>query len=232
MTRRAVMKTIEKQYPGSRNLPKITAAMMESIFDAYDAALFGGRIRRHLKETHSTITFKPNARLTAAAGRCGKAGCHYMMETSTKIFQSLDVSDAKKQRTAGIECTSRLECMLITFEHELIHLLFVTGLASPQDNHGHYFKQAAQTMFAHTSIRHDLLIDERQEKIGKIDLAKTKADFRVGQLVTFGKPVKSGEITKLNPKNAMVLVKDSLQPYAPHKTYNVPYPIIHPVTSL
>ena len=221
-TRKEIYNALHKLYKID-DLSGLDDALLNRLFDEYDKRVFGGQLRRHLRDHKATITFKANARLTSTAGRCKRQGCHYTMEMAVTMYQNLNVSSTKIQLNGGISCTTKFDCFLITFEHELVHLLFLMGIFSPDDMHGPAFKRIVKNIFGHTKITHNLLIDD------KIDVRpeRTKADFRAGQLVEFGKKgnVRQGMIVKLNPKKAQIVMRDTKEILV------VPYTFIQPITN-
>lgn len=183
----------------------ITDELLWKMFEAYDSRVFHNRIKDYLKDSLSTLTIRGNARLTNSAGRCAKGtnGCSYLMEFATKIFNQLDMK--KNQYSGGLLCKSRIECLALTFEHELIHLLFAMGLAKPEDNHGKYFKELIGETFLHTETKHNLL----DGNLGiDVDREKTKKDFSIGQIVNFpdkNDSLELGRIIKLGPSFAQLV---------------------------
>lgn len=68
------------------------------------------------------------------------------------VYEALETKDGKS-KSGGIACFRLLDCLLITMEHESLHLLEFLGLA---DFHGHdkNFTRELKNIFGHTSINH------------------------------------------------------------------------------
>ena len=95
---------------------------LRRLFELYDKNFFRGQIQRKLDETNSTLDFTFSTH-TSTAGTCSRKGCKWKINIPIKLFQGLFQNGEKNLLTNGIWCTSKLDCLQLTFEHELIHLL-------------------------------------------------------------------------------------------------------------
>lgn len=109
----------------------------------------------------------------------------------------------------GLKWTTRMECLMSTIEHELIHVLLdvwdCTQDSSSKiySHHGLLFQQVAKAYFGHTDFYHAFDIDGA--------IIKSKEDFTLGQIVNYldDKKVLSpsdGKIIKLNKRTVKLEV--------------------------
>jgi len=161
--------------------------------------------------------------LSRTAGRCAfdphkrRRRCVYTIEISTKILRDAFVRPATYP-VGGLLCRSRLECMQLTLEHEMVHLLMymwqkcndplgnrrtrkpvVDGLVV--GGHGPTFKRLVLNMFGHTATRHGLFtsVEDGEGNVarptGAVQLKH--AGLKVGEsVVVRGKTYR---VLKLNP---------------------------------
>lgn len=193
-TRREILASVPRN-------AKISNELLEYLFQSYDETVFGGRIEEYLRKHHEHITLTGNSHMSHISGRTTEDGHRYSMEFSTQIFDNLKVSKNRPQNTGGIECTSEIECLMITFEHELVHVLMILGFAGPNDNHGPSFQRVLKNIFKHKKIQHNLLDDKQYGR--KFYQGE---DFRHGETVRFhyGNKVLTGEILRLDQDTAAI----------------------------
>jgi len=199
---------------------------LRKLFELYDKNFFRGQIGRKLDATNSTLDFT-FSRHTSTAGTCSRAGCKWKINIPIKLFRGLFRKGEKNLLNNGIWCTSKLDCLQLTFEHELVHLLM--GLYQYENKkpersqsadtftcHGKLFQCMAFLYFGHTDYKHDLFKGEASSKI-------KKEEARVGMRVKFfsnkTQEEYHGRITKINPKMALVLLDGG-------KILKVPYSML------
>jgi len=197
------------------------------LFELYDKNFFRGQIQKKLDETKSTLEFT-FSKHTKTGGTCSRIGCNWKINIPIKLFQGLFQRGEKNLLTNGIWCTSKLDCLQLTFEHELMHLLMqlykyqgrTPAYDQPLDTftgHGKLFQCMVFLYFGHTGYKHDLFGGEASTKKIK------KEDAREGMRVKFfsrrDQEEYHGRITKLNPKTAAVTREDG-------KKWRVPYTML------
>ena len=129
-----------------------------------------------------------NNRCTKTAGFCKwKKRKHseplkIRIELAPRVFfTAITASEGQPLLNSGIVCNNILECLLITYEHELIHALIScfclplgrnntgrgtwTGKTRPGNNHSKTFMSITNNLFGHTQYTHDLFstVSARQE---------------------------------------------------------------------
>lgn len=217
-TRKRVTKHLMKRY---KNNIKLSTQFLQDMFDAYDKLFCGYYIRDTLKEKNSTLKFEVSKRHTSVAGQCAKEGCRYTIRVSAKTFERISFPSADTfYINNGLKCYSLLECLQMTLEHELIHLLIylvpLSGDLSVYSErqrreilapHGELFKCLAHGIFGHTSFHHLL-----RSTLAGVDLDQLKTSFRVGDrvVVFFLDGVKlEGTVQKLLKHTVRVFIDQS-----------------------
>jgi hypothetical protein len=143
---------------GGENLTSIGSGDVAALFRLYDKLFFGGEIIERLKETSSTIKFIVTPDTTGTTSECTvKGGCMYELSISPRVIATLFASNPKGVGTAaGVGCTNRLECLLLIFEHELVHLIMMLWGVGDLPPHGEAYQCLANRFFGHTRFDHDL----------------------------------------------------------------------------
>jgi hypothetical protein len=157
--------------------------------------------------------------LSKTAGRCTydpkrrRHRCIYTIEISRKVLRDAFRAPNVQYPVGGLVCRSRLECMQLTLEHEMVHLLMymwqrcndpakrhtprtvVDGLVL--GGHGRTFKRLVLHMFGHTAIRHGIFSVASVDP-GPGSVRLRHAGLTVGMsVVVQGKKYK---VAKCNPK--------------------------------
>ena len=187
---------------------------LTDLFNIYDATFFAGAFRKFFTQKGDTFRVIPSERLRSVAGKCAydpqksSYACTYWIELAVKVFAQTFSSgqNVQQYRINGLFCHNRLECLQMTLEHEMIHLLMYLWIKcnigsktkSGIGGHGPSFKRLAFNIFGHTETKHSLFegLSDDQPEAPKDD-RPTKAQLRVGQKVQ----IKGEEfvIIKLNP---------------------------------
>lgn len=190
----------------------IDVKFIEEMFEAIDRIHFNGEIEEKLKSTGSTLKFRIG-KGTKTAGVCSWKQCEYTITISKKLFDGLFKKGEESLVTDGLKCYSRNECLLMTLEHEITHMI-MTLYGVHGEHHGSVFQCVNEGLFGHTDFRHNLLLGESDKQL-------KKEDVKVGMRV---KVENLGEVTvlKLNPKTARVKSDAG-------KEYRVSYPFLRSV---
>ena len=105
------------------------------LLELYDEHFFTGAFIRKIRADGEDLDMVPSTTLAKTAGVCRynpsktKRSCLYTIEIGINVLR-----DAFKPGTTptypigGLKCKSRLECMQLTLEHEMIHLLMFVWL--------------------------------------------------------------------------------------------------------
>lgn len=195
-----------------KSVLKIETYHLTKLYKLYDKYIFGNQLKRQIRKTNSKLILELSERKTkSVAGKCSKDGCIYKISMFKYIFTGLN-----NNISAGVKCKTELDCFLITFEHELVHLMLSIGLYPPNDKHGKNFKYFVKNMFGHLSTTNSLGVEVSDKTL-------TRSDLHLGDIVTFMSRTENirGKILKLNPKKAVVLSFDD------NTRYIIPYTLLH-----
>ena len=81
----------------------------------------------------------------------------------------------KVQKVNGIQCRNPLSCMIITFLHELTHLIiFAFCIQYDTTAHPKIFQNITKSLFGHTSYKHELGIDSSITGVTREELKNRK----------------------------------------------------------
>lgn len=189
------------------NITSLTSDDIKIMTEVYDIIFFDGQIKEFVEKTNTTLLFSiSNANKTA--GYCKRKGCVRTISLAWTVFGSIFEKDDKEvHQSNGLKCKNRLECLQLTLEHELIHLLigmspFVPKMKDKNDkiysSHGKLFKGLVFSYFGHTKVVHNLGHDVRdaipKEKLRKELIIKYKGS----------NGIKLGKIYDLNPVKAKI----------------------------
>ena len=167
------------------NFTSLKTSTLKRLFDLYDDIFFGGEIQEKLTQDNSTLTMSvTNRKGVKYGGYCKKTAkgtrCFYTLQFPTSVFMSLFNKGEKGLKNGGLICKNRLDCLQLTFEHELIHLLMFlwkfSGKGPVYSSHGKLFKCMVYAYFGQTEFKHSLLA-------GDIASHLTRADLNVGTIV-------------------------------------------------
>ena len=229
----------------SSNFKKLSPSDIEYIFHLYDSILFSGRIQSTINDNHSRLSFYTLSSVVPEGlmGLCasdrehGSISCNYEIHIPYSKFKSLFTKGERSHAASGINCNNRVQCLLITFEHELCHLIhyiFVDrDLAVKNrkyiEDHGELFKCLAKTLFYHNKQYHVL--------VEGVDSSKTltKSTAFVGQYVErAGEEDNKCIITEITPKTAVLecfdLTNGKITLDSNSETYVSTYYFLQPVS--
>lgn len=204
----------------SENFISLYPQQIERMFYFYDKVFFDDEIQNMLESTNSTVKFEIiKGKKTSIAGKCtttkkGKS-CNFTLFFPDEIYLNLFVKESEKSlKNNGLVCKSRLDCLQLTFEHELIHLINylwdIKGISeekgfgkSMYSNHGKAFKCLVKRYFGHTETKHEL-------KRGDVSSRLSIDDVKMGEIIifTYDDNKLTGKIIKKNPKRAIVELTD------------------------
>ena len=160
------------------------------------------------------------------------------VKLSSKVFKNAINSDTDVRNNNGILCTGVFECIMATFEHEIIHALIGCfcrdfglhnqgpgkwdGLKNEKSGHSKTFMSIVNNLFGHTEYRHKLF-----KKPKKVDYYTELTKDQIKILKSKIKPtsiieayyeekdvlLKSYKIEKMNPKRIFMKVMIDGQKY-------------------
>jgi predicted SprT family Zn-dependent metalloprotease len=84
----------------------------------------------------------------------------------------------------GLECYSRLECLVRALQHELCHLIVFTNWLDYEDAHDINFKAVASCFFGHKACTHGLpiplsvVINKTKQNAGRGESCRCKAEIK------------------------------------------------------
>ena len=178
----------------------LTSADLDYLFALYDEHFFAGAFMRKIRASGNELQMVPSKMLSKTAGRCAydparrKRKCAYTIEIATNILRDAfaprgaptgAAPAAPAYAIGGRICRSRLECMQLTLEHEMVHLLMFVWQEcnDPLGNrktrrtvhnglvvggHGKTFKRLIANIFGHTAIYHGLFTSLSVDASGNI----------------------------------------------------------------
>jgi len=201
---------------------------MMALVKCYDRVVFDGELLQGV--VRQGCTFHVDCKLggQACAGMLATYPTRrqHVLSVNLSVFNQCFRDGDRSHSINGLIVKSRGEALMVTVEHELIHLLMqVNGWTNKIKSgkgknyytcHGTLFRELAYRYFGHTDFRHHLHGGEITEVI-------TKADCKIGQTVTFAfkGSDQSGTIIKVNPRRAKVRIHNGV--------IAVPYGIIKSV---
>ena len=167
--------------------PKILMFMLEE----YDKYFFNNKLFKFVKQNGCTISICFQNVCTGirnpkdVAGLCSfdnRNKC-YSITLSADLFEKDIKTDSTIRNNHGIICKGIFECIMITFEHEVIHALIRCfcleaghknsgpgrwgGKSSPRDGHSKTFMSIVNNLFGQTEYRHRLDADVPDPKFYK-----------------------------------------------------------------
>jgi hypothetical protein len=198
------------------NFEAIQEADLRTLFHAYDAQWFQGRLQRALGSI--PLSFRLSQRLTSTAGKTTRRRAGSPAKTSyeisistTLLFQTFhDVS--RPVLVSGVSCTDRLDALQRVFEHELLHLAEMLSW-SDSNCSGRRFQSIASRLFGHQQHTHQLITQSER--------AWTRFGLKIGDPVRFRIDDRHlvGTINRIT-RRATVLVEDPRGPrYTDGKRY-------------
>jgi len=106
----------------------LSPKVLQLLFDLYDKYFYDNQLKKSIKLNGCSISICANNRCISTAGMCkwgGKAKnkC-FTIELSSKVFKkAFEKTGIKKN--GGIDCSNILDCLMLTFEHELLHSILM-----------------------------------------------------------------------------------------------------------
>ena len=180
---------------------RIHATDLETLFAAYDELFFGCELKPALRGR--PVTFRLSKRMTKAGGtttrfKSSKGEVRFEIAIAVSMLFDQFRDDDAAITVCGIECTTRLQALQRTFEHELIHLVEQlcwgdSACSAPR------FQSIALGRFGHQAHTHAMITRKVQA---------AAIGIRVGALVSFlfeGQRL-NGRVNRIT-KRATVLVE-------------------------
>lgn len=187
-----------------QNLKTFNVSDLTKLFDLYNLYFFNNS----LPETKLDIS----NRLTVTAGTCeisrtsGK--CVYNITMSRSLFTKLNLESNQATKSGGLVCRSRLNCLQLVLEHEIIHLICGHYYPNRKDlnekiysGHGLLFKNLVRNYFGQTESTHQIgnIIYDGSDN----ERTLSKEEIKIGQIISIidKKGIKKGVIVNIYTKN-------------------------------
>lgn len=181
---------------------------LQNLYDLYSIYFFNDSLPK--------VTFEISNKLTQVAGKCKVSGkCKPIIRMSRPIFMNLNLEKDQSTKSGGLECKSRLECLQLVLEHEIMHLVIITHYPSRKgldskiySSHGALFKGLVEAYFGQTQSTHQIgniiMSDEQGDPVNR---AKTS----IGQMISFLHKgvLKKGVVTDILTKNMSIIFIDN-----------------------
>ena len=187
-----------------QNLKTFDVYQLTKLFNLYNLYFFNNS----LPKTKLDIS----NRLTVTAGTCeisrtsGK--CEYNITMSRPLFMKLNLENNQATKSGGLVCKSRLNCLQLVLEHEIIHL--ISGYYYPNrkelndkiySGHGLLFKDLVRNYFGQTESTHQIgnIIYDGSDA----ERILSKEEIKIGTPVSIidKKGMKKGVIINIYNKN-------------------------------
>lgn len=210
-----------------KNFDLIKSINVEQTFKLFDKIYFNFEIEKYIKENKIKISFMTSEKLIKTAGKIcyDKDYKTFKFVISSTIIGNLFYDNNDKKKIGGLICNDRLECFILLFEHEFIHLILgITQLSSNETSHGPLFRKLIKNLFGQTEFSHKLLLKGDVLEIEK-QTKCLKNDLKIGDMIVtkqLGNIILKGRIIKINPKKVIIKLENG-------KMYNVNYEFIDKV---
>jgi hypothetical protein len=194
---------VVNRYGKSTDLQGMTKDDLRALFNLYDDIFFENSFNAYFGRSGSDFSTFFAPKLTKTAGMCTKQGCVYTIQISSQIMSGLFTSVGKNVHAAnGLICRTRLSCLQLVLEHEMIHLLqYIWRECSSTASHGPEYRTLVKNIFGHTETTHDLLnalTEEQAQNYStrhetrkadrQTEISNAKAALYPGVLIQFTKP--------------------------------------------
>ena len=155
----------------------LTDKVLKKIVELYDSKFFYGKLLENFTKNACVLRVCFDKRCTRTAGVCSFDRCkNITIKLATKVFRKALQTGSIKVNS-GLECSKFLTCLLITFEHELVHGLafclcgvyrdskvlkketsakLFSGEFHDKSGHGKLFMTIVNNKFGHTKYKHNL----------------------------------------------------------------------------
>lgn len=213
--KKIVYNTLLDEVFGTENFETINTKQIQQTFNVFDKIYFNNYITRNIG--NGVMIFEASDKLSKSAGQCvyikNNKQCKYILTISSKVLMNLFSNEEKSFSAGGIECKNRLECFILVFEHELIHLIIYFAcfeLGEGKEKHTKTFKKMLYNIFGHTTYKHQFLL-------GDLERLKTRLNYlrntiELGTIVTFKtkKGILRGHVIRINIKTYIVKSKKDI----------------------
>lgn len=191
------------------DLSNMTDSNLEVMYREIDSVYFNGELGRLLKRKNAVVIVRNTIGKDGIAGHCTMyKGCRFSIFMNVKIH-SEPFKKYSKQKDNGITCYSPLECFIITFIHEMVHLIIYAFCYSmDSEGHGKVFKGIAFNLYGATHYRHSYGTPE--------DFGVTKEEIKNYKAIMFSstsskgkKIIRKGWIIDLGKDTVIVRTKEN-----------------------
>ncbi len=180
------------------NIQALTAKNLKYMFDLYDNIFFDD-ILNEVFDSQLSVKGKKYIFDIKYGNGTRNAGCcslkpheadiyRIKILLSLKVFQEFFTADnSMRKYSAGLPCDDQLQALMLTLEHEIIHLIiYIWEYASIKQGrkrsvHGSLFKKLSGHIFGHLDFKHSLNVELTEDPE---DYKKKVLDYlEVGKIV-------------------------------------------------
>jgi len=194
----------ESKWLDGPNFTQIHPHDLTFVFEAYDTAFFGGRIKQALGKV--PLQFALSSRMTSAGGKTLTAvnrstkERRYEISISTAILFNCFRDDHRPMTACGLVCRDRLDALQRVMEHEIVHLIEQIAWNKSSCSQPP-FQSITRRFFGHTEHKHDLITPRERARVKFGIQPGTTVRFR------FDGVERTGVVNRVS-KRATVLVED------------------------
>ena len=189
------------------NLQEFDVNDLTILFDLYNLHFFNNSLPQTKLEISNGLT------VTAGVCKTSRISdkCEYSITMSRSIFTKLNLEENQVTKSGGLICKSRLNCLQLVLEHEIIHL--ISGYYYPNrkqldkkiySGHGLLFKNLVKNYFGQTESTHQIgnIIYDGSDK----ERTLSKDEIKIGKIISIidKKGIKKGVILNIYNKNVGV----------------------------
>lgn len=185
-------------------------------YELYNEHFFNNSLPKFIK-------LEVSNRMTSVAGKCGpcpnftkeSCECKQRIKISIPVFRSVNLAQGEKTESGGVESDTKLGCMQLVLEHEMIHLAIRDKFGPERKNldktiyssHGSLFKNLVKSYFGQTRSTHSI------GKITSVQEPVTKGELKMfdGVSCKDKNGVKKGIVLEINRVNVTVAFSSSHQ---------------------
>ena len=183
------------------NIPQMfTERMLDYMLSLYDEHFFENSLMATFRANKCCLIVCMENRCTRTGGKCWYKGKTFTIKISSKVFKKSFENMQRDKRSVGHQlCSDILECLMMIFEHELVHAVLgcncieleykdttdkefgtYSGKTNPKTGHSKTFMSILYNRFVHTDFKHNIYGTQKGSNNQKL---YTQSDLKKGDKV-------------------------------------------------